>query len=130
MSGLVTVIHDNLTALTNNPLFVSLMLLILADYATGVIKAIVLRVLDSRVGLHGILLHCAVVVSVMCIWIFSATYDAHYVGNAINLIFCVNYICSIMENLIMMGAIKNERIVKIFQKKIDKYLSKFEEEGT
>lgn len=127
MEAINTIAYENFTALVNNPLFLTLIVLIFGDYVTGVIKAIVLRVFDSTVGSKGILMHCAVVIAMMCIWITASTYGAHYVGSAINLMLCVNYVWSILENLATMGVIKNERLLNIFRYKIDKYISKFEE---
>ncbi|MFV0409633.1 MAG: phage holin family protein [Paracoccus sp. (in: a-proteobacteria)] len=121
-------IIDNMTSLVANEWFMAFLLLVLVDYITGVGKAIVLRVLDSSVGFNGLVKHTLVILCAMAIWIFAKTYDVPYVAKTLTFAFSVNYVISLLENLVAMKIIKAKLLVAVFSKRTSKYLNELLEE--
>lgn len=92
-----------------NELIVVLMFLMILDYITGVIKAIVLKQLDSSIGYKGILkkVQMLIVIAVaMSVDYIAGTLGwntSNYISGAVICFFISNEGLSILENSAMMG---------------------------
>lgn len=115
---------ENFSALVNNNYFVVFMVLVLFDYVTGVAKATIWKVTDSDAGIKGIIRHTIVLISVALIWVGCQAFNAEYLAFSINIMYCLNYALSILENFGVMGIY----VPKFLQNKIQAEINRYEQQ--
>ena len=80
----------------------TLIIICLIDYITGVIKSLVNNVESSKVGYRGIMKKCSVLLVVM-LTIYIDTMFKSNISNFTIITFCANELLSICENFSEMG---------------------------
>ena len=94
---------EKFSALVSNNYFIVFMVLVSFDYITGVAKATIWKVTDSDASIKGIVRHTIVLISVALIWVGCQAFNAEYLAFTINIMYCLNYALSILENFGVMG---------------------------
>ena len=115
---------ERFSALTSNNYFVVFMVLVSFDYITGVAKATIWKVTDSDASIKGIVRHTIVLISVALIWVGCQAFDAEYLAFTINIMYCLNYSLSILENFGVMGIY----VPKFLQNKIQAEINRYEQQ--
>lgn len=115
---------EKFSALVSNNYFIVFMVLVLFDYVTGVTKATIWRVTDSDASIKGIIRHTIVLISVALIWVGCQLFDAEYLAFTINIMYCLNYALSILENFGVMGIY----VPKFLQNKIQAEINRYEQQ--
>ena len=115
---------EKFSALVNNNYFIVFMVLVLFDYATGVTKATIWRVTDSDASIKGIIRHTIILISVALIWVGCQSFNAEYLAFTINIMYCLNYALSILENFGVMGIY----VPKFLQNKIQAEINRYEQQ--
>lgn len=115
---------ERFSALVSNNYFIVFMVLVLFDYVTGVAKATVWKVTDSDASIKGIIRHTIVLISVALIWVGCQAFNAEYLAFAINIMYCLNYALSILENFGVMGIY----VPKFLQNKIQAEINRYEQQ--
>ena len=115
---------ERFSALTSNNYFVVFMVLVSFDYITGVAKATIWKVTDSDASIKGIVRHTIVLISVALIWVGCQEFDAEYLAFTINIMYCLNYSLSILENFGVMGIY----VPKFLQNKIQAEINRYEQQ--
>lgn len=115
---------EKFSALTSNNYFVVFMVLVLFDYITGVAKATIWKVTDSDASVKGIIRHTIVLISVALIWVGCQLFNAEYLAFTINIMYCLNYSLSILENFGVMGIY----VPKFLQNKIQAEINRYEQQ--
>lgn len=113
---------EKFSALANNNYFIVFMVLVLFDYVTGVAKATIWKVTDSDASIKGIIRHTIVLISVALIWVGCQLFNAEYLAFTINIMYCLNYSLSILENFGVMGIY----VPKFLQNKIQAEINRYE----
>lgn len=113
---------EKFSALVNNNYFIVFMALVLFDYVTGVAKATIWKVTDSDASVKGIIRHTIVLISVALIWVGCQLFNAEYLAFTINIMYCLNYSLSILENFGVMGIY----VPKFLQNKIQAEINRYE----
>ena len=113
---------EKFSALVNNNYFIVFMVLVLFDYVTGVAKATIWKVTDSDASVKGIIRHTIVLISVALIWVGCQLFNAEYLAFTINIMYCLNYALSILENFGVMGIY----VPKFLQNKIQAEINRYE----
>lgn len=115
---------EKFSALVNNDHFIVFMALVLFDYITGVAKATIWKVTDSDASIKGIIRHTIVLISVALIWVGCQLFNAEYLAFTINIMYCLNYALSILENFGVMGIY----VPKFLQNKIQAEINRYEQQ--
>ena len=115
---------EKFSALVNNNYFIVFMVLVLFDYVTGVAKATIWKVTDSDASVKGIIRHTIVLISVALIWVGCQLFNAEYLAFTINIMYCLNYSLSILENFGVMGIY----VPKFLQNKIQAEINRYEQQ--
>lgn len=115
---------EKFSALVSNNYFIVFMVLVLFDYITGVAKATIWKVADSDASIKGIIRHTIVLISVALIWVGCQLFDAEYLAFTINIMYCLNYSLSILENFGVMGIY----VPKFLQNKIQAEINRYEQQ--
>lgn len=115
---------ENFSALVSNNYFIVFMMLVLFDYITGVAKATIWKVTDSAASIKGIIRHTIVLISVALIWVGCQSFNAEYLAFTINIMYCLNYALSILENFGVMGIY----VPKFLQNKIQAEINRYEQQ--
>lgn len=115
---------ERFSALASNNYFIVFMVLVLFDYITGVAKATVWKVTDSDASIKGIIRHTIVLISVALIWVGCQLFNAEYLAFTINIMYCLNYALSILENFGVMGIY----VPKFLQNKIQAEINRYEQQ--
>lgn len=115
---------EKFSALVSNNYFIVFMVLVLFDYITGVAKATVWKVTDSDASIKGIIRHTIVLISVALIWVGCQVFNAEYLAFTINIMYCLNYALSILENFGVMGIY----VPKFLQNKIQAEINRYEQQ--
>lgn len=115
---------ERFSALVSNNYFIVFMVLVLFDYVTGVTKATIWKVTDSDASIKGIIRHTIVLISVALIWVGCQAFDAEYLAFTINIMYCLNYALSILENFGVMGIY----VPKFLQNKIQAEINRYEQQ--
>lgn len=115
---------EKFSALVSNNYFIVFMVLVLFDYVTGVTKATLWKVTDSDASIKGIIRHTIVLVSVALIWVGCQLFNAEYLAFTINIMYCLNYALSILENFGVMGIY----VPKFLQNKIQAEINRYEQQ--
>lgn len=115
---------ERFSALVSNNYFIVFMILVLFDYITGVAKATVWKVTDSDASIKGIIRHTIVLISVALIWVGCQLFNAEYLAFTINIMYCLNYALSILENFGVMGIY----VPKFLQNKIQAEINRYEQQ--
>lgn len=115
---------EKFSALVSNNYFVVFMVLVLFDYVTGVAKATIWKVTDSDASIKGIIRHTIVLISVASIWVSCQLFNAEYLAFTINIMYCLNYALSILENFGVMGIY----VPKFLQNKIQAEINRYEQQ--
>ena len=93
----------------------TLIVICLVDYVTGVIKSLVNNVESSKVGYRGIMKKCSVLLVVM-LTIYVDTIFKSNISNFTIITFCANELLSICENFSEMGVDVKCIVNKIIEK--------------
>lgn len=115
---------ERFSALVSNNYFVVFIVLVLFDYVTGVAKATIWKVTDSDASIKGIIRHTIVLISVALIWVGCQAFNAEYLAFTINIMYCLNYALSILENFGVMGIY----VPKFLQNKIQAEINRYEQQ--
>lgn len=115
---------ERFSALVSNNYFIVFMVLVLFDYITGVAKATIWKVTDSDASIKGIIRHTIVLISVALIWVGCQAFNAEYLAFTINIMYCLNYALSILENFGVMGIY----VPKFLQNKIQAEINRYEQQ--
>lgn len=115
---------EKFSALVSNNYFIVFMALVLFDYVTGVAKATIWKVTDSDASIKGIIRHTIVLISVALIWVGCQAFNAEYLAFTINIMYCLNYALSILENFGVMGIY----VPKFLQNKIQAEINRYEQQ--
>lgn len=115
---------EKFSALVSNNYFIVFMVLVLFDYVTGVAKATIWKVTDSDASIKGIIRHTIVLLSVALIWVGCQLFNAEYLAFTINIMYCLNYALSILENFGVMGIY----VPKFLQNKIQAEINRYEQQ--
>lgn len=115
---------EKFSALVSNNYFIVFMVLVLFDYITGVAKATIWKVTDSDASIRGIIRHTIVLISVALIWVGCQLFNAEYLAFTINIMYCLNYSLSILENFGVMGIY----VPEFLQNKIRAEISRYEQQ--
>lgn len=115
---------EKFSALVSNNYFIVFMVLVLFDYVTGVAKATIWKVTDSDASIKGIIRHTIVLISVALIWVGCQLFNAEYLAFTINIMYCLNYALSILENFGVMGIY----VPKFLQNKIQAEINRYEQQ--
>ena len=115
---------EKFSALVSNNYFIVFMVLVLFDYVTGVTKATIWKVTDSDASIKGIIRHTIVLISVALIWVGCQVFNAEYLAFTINIMYCLNYALSILENFGVMGIY----VPKFLQNKIQAEINRYEQQ--
>ena len=115
---------EKFSALVSNNYFIVFMVLVLFDYITGVAKATIWKVTDSDASIKGIIRHTIVLLSVALIWVGCQLFNAEYLAFTINIMYCLNYALSILENFGVMGIY----VPKFLQNKIQAEINRYEQQ--
>lgn len=115
---------ERFSALVSNNYFIVFMALVLFDYITGVAKATIWKVTDSDASIKGIVRHTIVLISVALIWVGCQAFNAEYLAFTINIMYCLNYALSILENFGVMGIY----VPKFLQNKIQAEINRYEQQ--
>lgn len=93
----------------------TLIVICLIDYLTGVIKSLVNNVESSKIGYRGIMKKCSVLLVVM-LTIYIDTMFKSNISNFTIITFCANELLSICENFSEMGVDVKCVVNKILEK--------------
>ena len=93
----------------------TLIVICLIDYITGVIKSLVNNVESSKIGYRGIMKKCSVLLVVM-LTIYVDTIFKSNISNFTIITFCANELLSICENFSEMGVDVKCIVNKIIEK--------------
>lgn len=115
---------EKFSALVSNNYFIVFMVLVSFDYITGVAKAAIWKVTDSDASIKGIIRHTIVLISVALIWVGCQLFNAEYLAFTINIMYCLNYSLSILENFGVMGIY----VPKFLQNKIQAEINRYEQQ--
>ena len=115
---------EKFSALVNNNYFIVFMVLVSFDYITGLTKATIWKVTDSDASIKGIVRHTIVLISVALIWVGCQAFNAEYLAFTINIMYCLNYSLSILENFGVMGIY----VPKFLQNKIQAEINRYEQQ--
>ena len=115
---------EKFSALVSNNYFIVFMVLVLFDYVTGVAKATIWKVTDSDASIKGIIRHTIVLISVALIWVGCQLFNAEYLAFTINIMYCLNYALSILENFGVMGIY----VPKFLQNKIQAEINRYDQQ--
>ena len=115
---------EKFSALVSNNYFIVFMVLVSFDYITGVAKATIWKVTDSDASIKGIIRHTIVLISVALIWVGCQLFNAEYLAFTINIMYCLNYSLSILENFGVMGIY----VPKFLQNKIQAEINRYEQQ--
>ena len=115
---------ERFSALVSNNYFIVFMVLVSFDYITGVAKATIWKVTDSDASIKGIVRHTIVLISVALIWVGCQLFNAEYLAFTINIMYCLNYALSILENFGVMGIY----VPKFLQNKIEAEINRYEQQ--
>ena len=80
-----------------------LLVLLVLDIVTGILKAIMKKHLDSGIGLKGMLKHTTIVLLVLSMAIATRLINMQWVSQTFCIFYILEYILSIVENLDDMG---------------------------
>lgn len=86
-----------------NPLLTVLLITIMFDIATGVLKAFVNNNLNSTINKNGLSKHMGVMLLVILVIVIFKPLEMESLINTILSFYIFSYILSIMENLILIG---------------------------
>lgn len=86
-----------------NPLLTVLLITIMFDIATGVLKAFVNNNLNSTINKNGLSKHTGVMLLVILVIVIFKPLEMESLINTILSFYIFSYILSIMENLILIG---------------------------
>lgn len=120
---------EKFSALVNNNYFIGFMVLVLFDYVTGVAKATIWKVTDSDASVKGIIRHTIVLISVALIWVGCQLFNAEYLAFTVNIMYCLNYSLSILENFGVMGIYVPKFLQNKIQAEINRYERQLENES-
>lgn len=115
---------EKFSALVSNNYFIVFMVLVSFDYITGVAKSTIWKVTDSDASIKGIIRHTIVLISVALIWVGCQLFNAEYLAFTINIMYCLNYSLSILENFGVMGIY----VPKFLQNKIEAEINRYEQQ--
>lgn len=112
--------------LTQTMTFWALLSVIILDIATGKAKAMKHRVIDSTIGLNGILKHSVVLLMLIILGVFSRIAGFEQISLTIALFYILEYITSIMENLDALGVPLPEQVKIYFNRMRQQYNAQVE----
>lgn len=112
--------------LTQTMTFWALISVIILDIATGKAKAMKHRVIDSTIGLNGILKHSVVLLMLVILGVFSRIAGFEQISLTIALFYILEYITSIMENLDALGVPLPEQVKIYFNRMRQQYNAQVE----
>lgn len=106
---------------------VLVIVIILFDYLTGLLKAYVWKVVDSSIGIKGIIKHSIIIFVLCLISFYSKKFEFTLVENIFLIMYGLNYSISILENLAVMGIYTPKFLITKVKKEKEKYEKKLEE---
>ena len=112
--------------LTQTITFWALISVIALDILSGKAKAMKHRVIDSTIGLNGILKHSVVLLMLIILGVFSRIAGFEQISLTIALFYILEYITSIMENLDALGVPLPEQVKIYFNRMRQQYDAKVE----
>lgn len=98
-----------------------LVYLILFDYLTGNIKAMKYKVLDSSVGLKGILKHTCTFIFYFSLLVFTHYSNILQIGQFLYYLIILNYLQSILENVAVIGVYVPQYLKHKVESEIKRY---------
>lgn len=87
----------------NNKYLSFLLIIILFDIFTGIIRAICERVVHSSVGIKGLLKHTLIIFSVIMTTLLSPVFEFEKINGGILIFYMIEYGFSIIENFVAIG---------------------------
>ena len=112
--------------LTQTITFWALLSVIILDILTGKAKAMKHKVIDSTVGLNGILKHSVVLLMLIILGVFARIAGFEQISLAIVLFYILEYVTSIMENLDALGVPLPEQVKIYFNRMRQQYNAQIE----
>lgn len=112
--------------LTQTMTFWALISVIILDILSGKAKAMKHKVIDSTIGLNGILKHSVVLLMLIILGVFSRIAGFEQISLTIALFYILEYITSIMENLDALGVPLPEQVKIYFNRMRQQYDAKVE----
>lgn len=86
-------------AVMHSSLTYFILALILMDFITGITKAFIQGIYESKVGINGIVRHALVFLLIVFFKFFSRLFGIQLIGQGLTILFAFNYIVSIIENV-------------------------------
>lgn len=98
------IIRDSLTnVVVENRLLGGLLLLIVFDIFSGIVKAFKEKRINSSIGLIGLLKHSLVIMVNITIVLISPIFEIEKISNSLVIFYIVQYGFSIIENFVRLG---------------------------
>lgn len=122
-------LHDLLmefTKLGNNIGFIILCIIIIFDIVTGVLKAKIWNVIDSSIGLKGMIKHCLIIMIFVVIYPIFSLIGLRIIPETMCIIYILQYLLSILENFGVMGIYQPKFLKTKIQSEINKYEKQLE----
>lgn len=97
------VLYNNLNTIVKSPLFHILLIFIMFDVITGVIKAVKMKTLNSKISAVGMMKHFVVALMVMLVGIYSIAFNVRIVSYLFCSYYIASYGLSLIENYEAIG---------------------------
>lgn len=98
--------EDELLSITEtfgNPLFKILIVLIVLDIISGLIRATINKELDSSIGLEGLLKHMLVIITIGIVIMFTPALGLGILGDTFVVFYIIQYAISMVESFERLG---------------------------
>ena len=114
-------LFQNVQKMADDKLFWIFILLVLLDFSTGYVKAIVWKVTSSDVGTKGVIKHTFTVLFYFFVLLFGYMFKVEHMAQLVFIPVLLTYFTSILENLAVMGIYTPKFLKAKVEQEIKKY---------
>lgn len=114
-------LFQNVQKMADDKLFWIFILLVLLDFSTGYVKAIVWKVTSSDVGTKGVIKHTFTVLFYFFVLLFGYMFKVEHMAQLVFIPVLLTYFTSILENLAVMGIYTPQFLKAKVEQEIKKY---------
>ena len=114
-------LFQNVQKMADDKLFWIFILLVLLDFSTGYVKAIVWKVTSSNVGTKGVIKHTFTVLFYFFVLLFGYMFKVEHMAQLVFIPVLLTYFTSILENLAVMGIYTPKFLKAKVEQEIKKY---------
>ena len=114
-------LFQNMQKMANDKLFWVFIALVLLDFFTGYIKAVVWKVASSDIGTKGVLKHTCTILFYFLLILFGYMFKVEHMAQLVFIPVLLTYFTSILENFAVMGIYTPPFLKAKVEQEIKKY---------